>query len=116
MATNTAQKKKIAQLKAKYLEYYRQLPNQLLAAAKVGRDEDTIIRWRKEDTDFSDLCDEAKADWALAKSKRVKSEEWLLDRVMNDYFGQKTKSDITSGGQKIEFIVGRNTNDDAEKN
>ena len=81
-------------LKEKYLKYYSELPNQGLAADSIGRNEDTIILWKKEDSEFSDLCAKAKSDWALNKSKRIRNEEWLLERVMNDHFGQKIKTDL----------------------
>lgn len=91
-------------LKEKYLKYYGELPNQGLAADSIGRDEDTIILWRKEDSDFSDLCLKAKSDWALSKSKRIRNEEWLLERVMNDHFGQRNKTELTGKDGK-DLIV-----------
>ncbi len=44
----------IATLKDKYIEYYRQLPVQRYAAMSIGRNEDTIIRWRSEDAEFAE--------------------------------------------------------------
>lgn len=110
MATNTAQKKKIAQLKTKYLEYYRKLPVQTLAAASVGRTDDTILGWRKADSDFSEQVDMARSDWAMENAGKVRSKEWLLERVLNDHFGPRTKTDITSGGDKITPILGGGAN------
>lgn len=78
-------------MKEKYLEYYRELPIQKLAAGKIGRDEDTILRWKKEDTDFADQEQKAKSEWALLKTKQVKSKEWLLERVMKDHFSQRNE-------------------------
>lgn len=76
-------------LKRKYLKYFRALPVQKLAAASIGKDEDTIIRWKKEDTDFADQVGVAKAEWALEKCGQVKSTEWLLERVLHDHFPHK---------------------------
>lgn len=81
----------IPELKLKFLEYYKQLPIQKLAAASIGRDEDTVMRWKNEDTVFADQVEDAKAQWALARSKKVKSEEWLLERVMKDHFAQRSE-------------------------
>lgn len=92
-------------LKEKYLKYYSELPNQGLAADSIGRDEDTIILWKKQDSEFSDLCAKAKSDWALSKSKRIRNEEWLLERVMNDHFGQRNKTDLTSNGKDISPVL-----------
>ena len=79
-------KNKISELKKVFLEYYRELPVIRLGAGKVGRDEDTIIRWRKDDSDFAEQMAIAKSDWALQKVKAVKSTEWLLERVLRDHF------------------------------
>lgn len=95
------------ELKVKFLEYYKELPVQKLAAGWIGRDEDTICAWKKADPDFSDQIDQAKSEWAMKKSKRVRSEEWLLERVMNDHFGEKKNIDLTSGGKPIPIYGGK---------
>jgi len=77
------------ELKVKFLEYFRQLPIQKLAAASIGKSEDTITDWKRADSDFSDQIEQAKAEWALSNIKRVQSREWLLERLMNDHFGGK---------------------------
>ena len=87
-------------LKKKYLAYYRKLPVQKLAAASIGKNEDTIIRWRREDADFADQTEVAKADWALEKCKGVRSTEWLLERVLNDHFSLKRSEEET----KIQYF------------
>ncbi len=75
-------------LKEKFLEYYRKLPVLKLAAGKIGRDEDSVIIWKKEDSDFSYQVDVAKSDWAMKHTKKVKSEEWLLERILKDHFAE----------------------------
>lgn len=80
---------KNAELKIKFLEYFKQLPVQKLAGASIGKSEDTITDWKRADSDFSDQIEQAKAEWALSNIKRVKSREWLLERLMNDHFGGK---------------------------
>lgn len=92
------------ELKQKFLSYYKELPIQKLAAEFIGRVEETIIAWKKEDIDFLNQMSEAKSNWALTNSKRVRSKEWLLERVMNDHFGNKI--DITSGGKPLPILGG----------
>jgi len=87
-------------LKKRYLKYYGKLPVQKLAAASIGKDQDTIIRWRREDADFADQTEVAKANWALEKSKKVRSIEWLLERVMNDHFSLKRSEEET----KVQYF------------
>ncbi len=91
------------QSKERFLEYFRQLPVQKLAAAHIGKDEDTITNWKKEDSDFSDQVEDAKAAWALKHTKKVKSEEWLLERIMNDHFTEKKKLEL-EGDLRIEVV------------
>lgn len=83
------EQEKIQELKTKFLEYYRELPNITLAAAKVGRHRDRIYEWRENDTTFTTQMDEAKADWAMKNIKRIRSKEWLLERVLRDQFAQR---------------------------
>ena len=86
----------IKELKGKFLNYYSQLPNQRLAADHIGRNEDTIILWKKNDPDFNKKVLKGKAEWALTNSKRVKSVEWLLERVLNDHFGERKEIGINT--------------------
>lgn len=81
----------IPALKEAYLKYYRELPVQLLAAAKIGRTDDTILNWRKADPEFDRKVEEAKADWAMEHAKKVRSREWLLERVMKQHFAARTE-------------------------
>lgn len=86
-----ARKDKTALLKKRFLEYFCELPVQKLAGAYIGKDEDTISRWKKEDADFADQIGRAKADWAMTKTKKIKSEEWLLERIMKDHFASRNE-------------------------
>lgn len=81
-------------LKEKYLEYYRALPIQKLAAEFIHRSADTIQNWAKEDDDFSAQVDLAKTEWARENAKKVKSREWLLERVMNEHFKEHKQVDV----------------------
>lgn len=87
----TNQQKQIKELKVKFLEYFKQLPIQKLAAASIGKSEDTITDWKHADSDFSDQVENAKAAWALENVKKVKSREWTLERVMKDHFAQRSE-------------------------
>ena len=95
---------KLAKQKVKFLEYYGKLPIQKLAASSIGKDEDTIIRWKNADADFADQTQVAKAEWALAKSKEVKSVEWLLERVMKDHFSQKIEEEHSVNAELEEAL------------
>lgn len=97
------QEENIAQLKEKFLEYYAELPIQKLAAASIGRNEDTITRWKSEDQDFADRVELAKADWAKKMVKGVKSKEWLLERIMKDNFSPR--QEVTGEDGKPLVII-----------
>ena len=85
-------------LKIKFLEYYKDLPVQKLAAESVGRNEDSILRWKKEDTDFADQMLNARAEWAMKLSKGIRSKEWLLERVIKDHFSPRQEVSGPEGG------------------
>lgn len=79
------EQERIAKLKKLFLEYYKDLPIQNLACGYIGRTEDTISIWKREDPEFSDLVTKAKSDWVMRNVKAVKSRTWLLERVTRDF-------------------------------
>jgi hypothetical protein len=62
------------ELKAQYLKYFEDVPIQRYAAMAIGRDEDTVIRWRTEDLAFAEAVQRAKAEWIRKKMLAVKAE------------------------------------------
>ena len=58
--------------KAKFLEYFKDVPIQKYAGMHIGVSEHTIVNWKKKDLHFSHCIDELKADWVRAKLGRVK--------------------------------------------
>ena len=92
-------------LKEKFLEYYRELPIKNLAAAYIGRTDDTILIWQRDDSDFSELVKEAEANWAMKKCKGVE-DSWILERVMKKHFSQR--SEVTGAdGEPVVFEIKR---------
>lgn len=86
-------KEEIAQLKEKYIEYYRDLPVQKYAAMYIGRNEDTIIIWMKKDSDFSYRVQEARSQWVRRKASKVKA-EFALERLEKDAFAQRIEQKV----------------------
>lgn len=84
--------RKNLELKIKFLEYYRNLPIQKLAAKFIGVHENTILNWKAKDKEFCDQIGMAKSQWVLIKTQKVRP-EWLLERLINDHFGKKQKAD-----------------------
>lgn len=96
-------------LKDKFLEYFEKLPIQKLAADYIGKAEDTITNWKKEDKEFSDQIAKAKSEWALDKVGKVRSKEWLLERIMKDHFTEKIEHgmdhEITEALDRLQNII-----------
>lgn len=76
---------KIAELKQKYVEYFRDVPVQKYAAMYVGRTEQTIIDWKREDEDFNNRVQEAHAEWVQKTTLKAKA-EFTLERLERDIF------------------------------
>ena len=93
------------ELKTKFIEYYRQLPVQKLAADFIGKDETTISRWKKDDEEFANQIALSGSAWALENSKRVRSKEWLLERIMKPHFAECKEVAGPDGNKlQIEFV------------
>lgn len=91
MAKSVKKKREMSELKRKFIEYYSKLPIQKLGAEFIGKDEDTIIRWKKNDKKFADQIASAKSAWALTNASLVKSKEWLLERIIKEHFSESVK-------------------------
>ena len=85
--------KTIAKLKAKFLEYYRQLPIQKYARQWIGRDDDTISKWKKLDPQFAEDIDSANSAWTLENAEKVKNKEFLLERIQHQEFMERKQED-----------------------
>lgn len=75
--------------KDKFLEYFKSLPVQKLAAGFAGISEDTVTDWKKEDSDFAYQIELRKSEWAKENASKVRSKEWLLERVLKDHFAPR---------------------------
>lgn len=81
-------KKTITTLKQEYISYYTDCPIQKYAAEYIGRDEDTIMLWRKKDKSFSDAIQRAKSEWVRKKLIATKA-EFALERLEKEIFSPK---------------------------
>lgn len=80
----------ISTLKKSFLGYYRTVPVKRYAAAHVGRSEDAVRSWEREDSDFSAQINKLKSAYILKNIKKIKSPEWLLERLVRDTFSPKS--------------------------
>lgn len=78
----------IIKLKREYVRYFLDVPIQKYAAMAIARDEDTIIRWRKDDPKFADAVQRAKANWIRKKVIATKA-EFALERLESEIFSPK---------------------------
>jgi len=68
------QQQEIADKKHAFLAYFRAWPVKKAAAEAVNRSSDTIDIWLKDDQEFSEAYNSARAEWALKQSRRLKPE------------------------------------------
>jgi len=99
----------MSELKKKFIEYYSKLPIQKLAADRIGKDEDTITNWKKKDKKFSDMLGSLKSEWVLENVGKVKSAEWLLERVIKEHFAEKKEVEHGTS-EKLEATLDRISN------
>lgn len=83
---------KIEVLKKEFVEYYKDVPVQKYAAMFIGRDEDTVIRWKGKDQEFADAVRRAKADWVRKKVIATKA-EFALEKLAKELFNEASESD-----------------------
>lgn len=85
------------------VEYYSEVPVFKYAAMAAGIDEDTLIRWRKEDGDFADELYQARAKWVRANVPKAKV-EFILERLERTVFGPP-KQQVDVGIDAAEVLL-----------
>jgi len=88
---NQDQLVEIARLKDDYIRYFEAAPIYRMAAYSIGRDEDTLLTWRKADPEFAERIRRAKATWALKKIQATRDTKFLLERILKEDFAQKVE-------------------------
>ncbi len=91
-------------LKEKFLEYFRKVPLQKYAGYSIGKDEDTITRWKKEDTDFADQIRLAKAAFLMQTVPNITDDKWKLERIFKNEFSQKIELG-TPNDEKVSKLL-----------
>lgn len=98
----------LSDLKATYINYYEDVPVQKYAAMAIGKNEDTIIRWRQQDQAFADAVEKAKAGWVRKRVLATKA-EFALERLEKSVFAaQATELKVEAS---LELACDPNTPD-----
>lgn len=85
---------RMAEQKARAIEYYEAMPVYKHAAAFAGVSEDTLQIWRKDDPQFSEDLQKAKAEFIRKHGKKAKS-EFLLERLDKENFRESKEIEVT---------------------
>ena len=98
--------KNTAIIKQKILEFYSEAPIKRWAADYAGVSEDTLANWEKKDSAFSAHLRLLKAEYGRQRLNKVKNSEWVLERMFNSEFKDKSELYIEHGAgtNYIEFI------------
>lgn len=99
-------------LKEKVLDYLSHMPFYRWAAKSIGKDEDTIAIWRKEDPDFSERCETAKSE-AIRKLGARATPDFMLKSADPKTF--KDRVDVTSGDKPIPIMPIHVPNNDSNQ-
>lgn len=98
---------KVSQLKRLYLAYYEDVPVQKYAAQAIGRDEDTIIRWKNEDTVFAEAILKAKAKFIRKRVLATKA-EFALERIMGSVFSPPSQIKLSASIAPSKDLIPQN--------
>lgn len=98
-AEDIARAKELAVLCAEALYNYK------LIARAVGRDEDTLAIWRKEDKNFSDRLEEGRSEFIRKQMGKAKP-EFLLERLERETFAPpKMQTEISGGADPVKVLL-----------
>lgn len=89
--------------KAAIVAYFEDVPVYRYAAMHVGINEDTLILWRNEDSEFSERLDFAKTKWVSSKVKKAKV-EFALERLEREVFAPPKQEHQIMGDPVKELL------------
>ena len=107
------QQQEIADKKHAFLAYFRAWPVKKAAAEAVNRSSDTIDIWLKDDQEFSEAYNSARAEWALKQSRRLKPEN-LLANMYEELKPPKQEIEQTVTDSRELQLLRQLVNPDAE--
>jgi MinD-like ATPase involved in chromosome partitioning or flagellar assembly len=106
-----------ADKKRRFLEYFADVPVQKIGASYIGVSEDTIIDWKKADSNFANQIDFLQGEWIRKNIKEVKSREWLLERLFRQHFSERKEITGADGKDLLPRpIMGGETKNVSEDN
>lgn len=88
--------KEMALLNAEFLYHYN------LIARSVGRDDNTLLLWRKQDPEFDSKLSEGRMRFIKKQMGKAKP-EFLLERLERELFGQKVE--FSGGENPIRLLL-----------
>lgn len=80
--------KKLEELKTSAVIQASQLYHYKLIARSIGKTEETLIKWRHDDPDFSERLEKSRVEFLNRNIRRSKS-EFLLERLEPEIFKQQ---------------------------
>ncbi len=107
------QQQEIADKKHAFLAYFHAWPVKKAAAEAVNRSSDTIDIWLKDDQEFSEAYNSARAEWALKQSRRLKPEN-LLANMYEELKPPKQEIEQTVTDSRELQLLRQLVNPDAE--
>lgn len=81
------------ELKDKFVKYFQDVPVQKYAAMYIGVTENTITNWLKEDEEFCDAVNQARAEWVKKQVIKAKA-EFKLERMEAEIFKERKEQDV----------------------
>lgn len=112
----------LAEEKERFLKYFEDVPVQKYAAMYIGRTEQTIVNWLREDTDFYNKVQEKRALWVKKQALKAKA-EFKLERLEKEVWKESIEQTIVMPtpllqgieSQEVKKLDGVPTNDGIEE-
>lgn len=82
--------------KDKFVSYFKDVPVQKYAAMYVGITEQTAINWLRDDPEFFNNVQSARAEWVKKRAIETKA-EFALERLEHEVFKERKEETLNLG-------------------
>lgn len=119
---SAADLERLAEEKERFLKYFEDVPVQKYAAMYIGRSEQTIVNWLREDNEFFNRVQEKRALWVKKQALKAKA-EFKLERLEKEVWKESIEQTIVMPtpllqgieSQEVKKLDGVPTNDGIEE-
>lgn len=101
------EQERMATEKVDFLKYFADVPIQKYAAMHIGRSDETITRWKRDDVEFVEQIKALRAEYLRKSVKKIRlgDPKWVIERMYKKDFSARQEITGADGERLLPVII-----------